>query len=181
MPDGSVVDTNGPANPYPSAITVSGVKQGRVLDVNLTLRGLTHTFPSDLNFLLVAPDGRNAIVMSDVGNPEGDEAVTDLTITLDDEATTNLPEDALLTSGAFKPTDGDSPGPSGTLETFPAPAPALSGATTLSTFDGGDPNGTWQLFILDDDSGDTGVIARGWSLEIKARTKATSHHRKGKH
>jgi subtilisin-like proprotein convertase family protein len=180
VPGAGVLDTFGPADPYPSAIAVFGIKQGRVVDVNLTLRGLSHGFPADLNLMLIAPDGRNAIVMSDVGEVDGDDAVTDLTITLDDEALAPLPEDGRLTSGSFRPTDGDIPGPSGELDAFPAPAPGVSGATALSIFDGGDPNGTWQLFILDDDNLDTGAVARGWSLEITASTKTKSQNKKGK-
>ena len=37
----------------------------------------------------------------------------------------------------------------------------------LSTFDGADPNGTWQLWVMDDASGDVGDI-RGWALRITA-------------
>ena len=33
-------------------------------------------------------------------------------------------------------------------------------------FDGTDPNGTWQLFVVDDEQGDKGAITGGWSLHI---------------
>jgi subtilisin-like proprotein convertase family protein len=179
IPDAQIVDGIGAANPYPSPINVSGLKEGRVVDVNLTLRGFSHTFPGDLNVLLVAPDGRNALVVSDVGDPDSNEAVVDLSITLDDEAATRLPEVALLTSGAFQPTDGSIPGPNGDIDGFPAPAPSPSGAVALSTFDGINPNGEWQLFVLDDEEDDIGAFAQGWSLEITASTKTKPG--KGKH
>jgi subtilisin-like proprotein convertase family protein len=47
-------------------------------------------------------------------------------------------------------------------------APTPSGNTALSQFNGANPNGTWQLFIRDDAQGESGQIARGWSLEITA-------------
>src|SRR5262249_33156585 len=37
---------------------------------------------------------------------------------------------------------------------------------TLSVFNGTDPNGVWQLFIMDDQGSDSGVISGGWRLVI---------------
>lgn len=39
----------------------------KVLNVTITLDGLTHTFPDDLDFLLVGPDGRSFEFWSDAG------------------------------------------------------------------------------------------------------------------
>jgi len=36
----------------------------------------------------------------------------------------------------------------------------------LSAFNGGSPNGTWALYVLDDSPGNSGVISGGWSLTI---------------
>ena len=55
-----------PATPYPSTCVVSGVT-GTVSDVNVNINGLTHTYPDDIDMLLVSPDGQNAIFMSDAG------------------------------------------------------------------------------------------------------------------
>ena len=63
-----------------------------------------------------------------------------------------------LASGAYLPSayiDGD---------TFDAPAPAGPYVADLTVFAGTDPNGTWQLFVMDDAGGDVGEIAGGWSL-----------------
>jgi hypothetical protein len=165
----------GPADPYPSAITVSGFKKGQITDLNLTLRGFSHTFTPDVDVLLVAPDGGNLVVMGDVG--EDDVPVTDLTLTIDDEAADPLPVGEPLISGAFQPLDqfGLSDLDNPTLLDFPAPAPAPSGDLALSTFDGSNPNGRWQLFVLDDTKGDTGSLGDGWTLEITAQVTTKKH------
>src|SRR4051794_17222396 len=55
-------------SPYPATITVSGVRSSaRIVDLNVTLTGLTHTQVEDLDILLVGPQGC-AILMSDVNN-----------------------------------------------------------------------------------------------------------------
>jgi hypothetical protein len=170
---GDVAATSGPADPYPTTIPVQGFKKAKITDLNLTLRGFGHAFPPDVDVLLVAPGGRNAVVMSDVGvNDAGDSGVVDLTLQLDDEAGTPLPFAELLSSGAFRPTaDADN-------AAFPAPAPATSANTALSTFDGIDPNGQWQLFVVDTGVADRGAISEGWSLEITAKAKKTRNKKK---
>jgi hypothetical protein len=53
---------------------------------------------------------------------------------------------------------------------FPDPAPAgLYASPSLSVFNGSNPNGTWQLYVIDDAAGDVGSIT-GWSLDISATT-----------
>ena len=58
----------GPATPYPSNCVISGLG-GTITDVNLELNGLSHTWPDDIDILLVGPGGQNAFVMSDAGGP----------------------------------------------------------------------------------------------------------------
>jgi subtilisin-like proprotein convertase family protein len=157
------------AEPYPSTIAVSGFKEGRIRDVNLKLIGLSHTFPDDVGVLLVGPRGQKALLMSDVG---ADLDVIDILLTLDDEAQDFLPDSAQLTAGTFKPTQGTT-GPTdeeGFLvpAKFPSPAPSGPYRRSLSVFDGTNPNGTWQLFVLDDSGFDAGSLG-AWKLRIKAR------------
>ena len=53
--------------------------------------------------------------------------------------------------------------------TFPSPANTLpTDGSALSVFDGTDPNGTWNLFVVDDVARTRGQFAGGWSLEITA-------------
>jgi uncharacterized repeat protein (TIGR01451 family) len=45
-------------------------------------------------------------------------------------------------------------------------APAPPYGSTLSVVNGGNPNGAWNLFVLDDQSPDSGIISNGWSLTL---------------
>lgn len=153
---GSVtIPNSGAATPYPSPIVVSGVT-GPVTKVRATLHALSHTFPGDLDVLLVGPGGQKVMLLSDAG---GGTDVNGVTLTFDDSAPA-VP--ATIVSGTFAPTNV------GTADPFPAPAPAAPYGASLSAFNGVDPNGTWQLFIVDDAGGDLGTLAGGWSLSFTA-------------
>jgi subtilisin-like proprotein convertase family protein len=148
---------------YPSSISVSGLDFQTISHLSITLDGLTHSFPSDLDVVLAGPGGQLSMLMSEVG---GDTRfpVTDLTLTLDDLAANSLPINSALTSGTFKPTRQF---PTLSFE-MPSPAPAGSSSApaSLSQFNGTDPNGTWNLFVVDESSPDSGTISRGWSMDI---------------
>jgi hypothetical protein len=163
-----------PATPYPSEITVSGFNQATILDVNLRLNGFRHTFPDDVGVLLVGPTGQSALLMSDVGSSN---SVAGVRLKLDDEATESLPdvvEDGRITDGTYKPTRGTSfefpPNNDGAEVpfSFPSPAPGGPYESSLSVFDGTDPNGIWKLYVLDDSDFDRGRFNRGWILQISA-------------
>ena len=151
-PANITIPDSGIATPYPSNLTVPAVA-GTVQKVTATLTGLTHTFPSDVDILLVGPGGQKVILMSDVG---GGGDVSNLTLTFDDSGPP-LGTGTLI-SGTFKPTDVDSG------ETWTAPAPTGPYGTLLSVFNGLDPTGTWKLYVLDDAGEDLGSISGGWSL-----------------
>jgi hypothetical protein len=161
VPNGAPVTLKGPAGPYPSTIEVSGLLNGIITDVDLLLLDFTHRIPEDVDILVSAPDGRQAFVMSDVGSTT---QVTNINLTLDDEADSSLPGNS-LDSGDFRPTDLNLAGAD--LDTFDVPAPVPDGTVALSTFDGANPNGTWRLFVMDDVSGDAGAIG-SWALRITA-------------
>jgi subtilisin-like proprotein convertase family protein len=169
----SIFPDPGLANPYPSQINVQNLS-GNINDIDLKLSGYSHNFPDDVAVLLVGPQGQKALLMSDVG---GDDfgRISDVNLTLDDEATKSLPDNGQIasgtqiTSGTYKPTRGtitSVTGDSTVPANFPAPAPVGPYATNLSVFDNTDPNGTWSLYVIDDTAGDTGQFAGGWSLEI---------------
>lgn len=144
----------GTATPYPSSIDVSGLGSS-VSAITVTLTNMSHTFPADVDILLVGPTGAGVILMSDVG---GGTDIVNVTLTFNDAAASGLP--ATIVTGTYRPTNANSPDP------FAAPAPAAPYATALSTFIGTNPNGAWRLFIVDDLAGDAGSIAGGWSLDI---------------
>ena len=151
---------NGPSVPYPSNITVSGLT-GPVTKVTATLNGLSHTVPVDLDVMLSGPvPSTNVVLMSDVG---GTAAASGTTLVFDDAAAGPVPTP--LVSGTFRPTDDDSDTADAA---FPAPAPAVSAATTLATFNGATGNGVWSLWVVDDATGDAGSVSGGWCLTFAA-------------
>jgi subtilisin-like proprotein convertase family protein len=165
------IDLKGPATTYPAAITVSGFKRGRIKDVNVRIPGFSHDFPDDVDILLVGPQGQQAIILSDVGGETATTSPVDLTI--DDEATQSLPVNGPLVNGTFDSTNAFGNEPGG-IDVFPAPASATSAGTGtfLFEFNGTNPNGKWQLFVVDDGTGDGGVLlAPGWTLTITARVR----------
>jgi subtilisin-like proprotein convertase family protein len=167
--------TPGKAFRYPSSIDVSG--QGAVTKVTVTITNYAHTFPDDVDILLVGPTGATCLLMSDCG---GDNAITSpVNITYDDAAASGLPDNpptAPLATGSYKPTRGtptlgSCASPSGDYcvpANFPSPAPAGPYGTTLAVFNGTNPNGTWKLYVIDDTGGDDGNIFNGWTLNITA-------------
>lgn len=175
IPGGAPTNDKGPASPYASAIAVSGFRNGKITDVNLIITDLTHSCYCDLDILLSTSDGRQALVMSDVGDGP-DVTDEDIDLILDDEAAASMPggEFTVLRSGTYRPTNIDG----FSEDTFDAPAPAPNGNVALSTFDGTDPNGTWQLWVMDNAAGDYGDI-ESWALEITAEVEKKVKHKKG--
>jgi len=148
----------GAGTPYPATLAVSGIA-GPVTKVTATLNDLSHTYPGDLDILLVGPGGQKTMLLSDCGGSFG---LVSVTLTLDDQASSVLPSFSQITSGAYKPTDYSSG------DAMPTPAPAGPYGTSFSVFQDVNPNGTWNLFINDDATGDFGNLAGGWSLNITA-------------
>jgi hypothetical protein len=155
----SIPDT-GQATPYPSTIQVSGLTTA-ITDVNVVLTGYSHTCPFDVAVLVVAPTGQQSLLMADLGTGLGCPAAAGANLTFDDAAASAVPYPP--TTGTWKPTDGDT----AAGNTFPAPAPAGdTHPASLAAFNGLVGNGTWSLYVLDENPGDTGTISGGWSLSI---------------
>jgi subtilisin-like proprotein convertase family protein len=162
LPNGAPVTTAGAASLYPSNISIGPVL-AQVASVSVTLTGLAHTFPSDLEVLLVGPGGQRVTLMSDVG---GGTDIGGVILTFEDGAAA-LPTSTVLRNGTYAPANY-----AGGTDVMPAPAPAGPYGSTLSIFNGTNPNGTWSLYISDSESGDAGSLAEGWSLSIGLETPA---------
>lgn len=157
------------ASVYPSPITVSG-EVGVIQRVSVTINGLSHAFPADVDFLLVSPSGRKSVLMSDFG--AGSPGVSNINVTLDDYADRPIPSTVTGTTGVPFVTGSYRPANSGTTDLFPAPAPAAPYTYTLSAFNGDLPNGTWNLYIIDDANLDGGTISGGWTITFDVRPPA---------
>jgi hypothetical protein len=147
------------ATPYPSSILVSGLS-GTVSSLQVKLNKFSHNYPDGVDILLVAPNGSNAIILSDIG---GASDVQDVDIALVDSAVNSLPDSRKLVTGNYQPTnmeDIDS------QDSWPDYGSAVSGKTKLSTFTGINPNGEWKLYAVNDETGSEGIIAGGWSLSV---------------
>ena len=151
--------TNTPtkATPYPSPLTVAGMP-GFITGISVTLSNVNHSFPGDIEVLLVGPKGQSAILMANAGSSM---ELTNVTITLSDFAPKPLPKTEQIVSGSYNPTYYNL-----SLPSWPSPAPSGPYPTNLSVFHGTQANGTWNLFVADDSRVDGGNISQGWSLTL---------------
>lgn len=162
----NVIPAIGTAARYPSMVNVHSVT-GPVQRVSLQLF-LQHAYPNDLDILLVSPDGRGVVVMSDVG---GTSPVTGAIIYIADFYAGPLPTTITGTSASGRPTN------IGGVDTWPIPAPKVTFGTDFAHFNGGPANGTWQLFVIDDASPDGGTLLQ-WTLQVNGQQFCSADHNK---
>jgi uncharacterized delta-60 repeat protein/uncharacterized repeat protein (TIGR01451 family) len=150
--------TPGTATPYPAVINVSGLA-GLVSKVTVTLTNLNHTWPNDIDILLVSPTGQNSYLMAKCGSSY---TVNNVTLTFDDAASNSLPQSSQIISGTYRPTSyAVAPPPFPAASTPPPPY-----GVGLSAFNGNNPNGNWSLYVIDDTPGNFGAISNGWVLNL---------------
>ncbi len=118
-----------------STIVIS--QTGLITDINVKLN-ITHTYDSDLDVFLIAPDATRVELFTDVG-AGGDNFSNTIT---DDEAATAITAGTAPFAGTYRP-EG-----------------------SLAALDGKNFSGTWTLEITDDAGGDTGTL-NSWSLIIE--------------
>ncbi len=150
-----IIPDTGTAAPYPSTITIAGVA-GLLSKVTVILSNINHTWPDDLDVLLVSPRGESIMLISDAG---GSADLVNTSVIFDPTASLSVSDDTAIAAGSFLPTDIDN------SDTLPAPAPGRPYLTTLGALNGSSPNGIWSLFVADDQAGDFGTIS-GWSLRV---------------
>ncbi|MBN1660382.1 MAG: proprotein convertase P-domain-containing protein [Anaerolineae bacterium] len=112
-----------------------------VLDVDVILNSIIHTYDGDLDIYLRHPDATEVELSTDNGS-SGDNYTN---TRFDDEAATPITSGSAPFTGSFQP-EG-----------------------SLATLDGKVANGTWTLRIYDDAGSDTGTL-QGWSLVVCGTT-----------
>jgi subtilisin-like proprotein convertase family protein len=96
--------------------------------------------------------------MSDVGGYQ--MQVTDLDVSLDDEAANPISAAAPVQSGTYRPTN------SGDGDQFLGVGLPSDTPSSLAVFKGAEANGTWELFIMDDNPDYSGTLNRGWEISV---------------
>ncbi len=167
-PGGVIADTNSdaitipsdaPANAsiFPTTLTFAATSiPTPPTALRVTLTGLTHSFPNDLDIFLMAPNGQVAVVMSDAGG--SGPGVSNVDLTFSDAASSAVPDGPA--SGTYLPTDITVGDP----DTLP---PGMVGplASNLNALLAGGTEGEWKLFVSDDTGGEGGGLT-SWSLEF---------------
>lgn len=163
-PAAILIPVGGTAALYPSNLTVSGLPTTGVTIRSIVLHGVTHTSSNDIDVVLQSPSGQNVLLMSDAG---GSNAIN-ATYTLMDFGS-QMSNSAANLTGTYKPSNFGIP------DNFPAPGPgAISQDPRISMFTG-NYNGTWKLFIVDDDgTSDQGIISGGYTINFDTVTTCYS-------
>jgi subtilisin-like proprotein convertase family protein len=158
-----VIPDFGAAAPYPSAITVAGAT-GNVVQVTVTIHGLSHPWPADVDLLLQAPGGQTIQLMGGSGSA----VLQNATLTFSDASTVLLPVSGPIFSGSYQPTVNGLPQP------LPPPAPPGPYGRSFSSLNGLSPNGVWSLYAADSTIGDAGWIGAGWTLNLRLSTNSAT-------
>jgi len=157
-----IIRSSGAGGSNPSRIVVSGVGTS-LTGLSVTLHAVGHTFPDDVDVALVGPTGAAVVLQSDCG---GSAAIGKVTYSFSDSGPALLPNAGGIGPGTYRPTDCESSDGLAALRAVLPGLPAGGVATLGAVFGGTDPNGTWSLYVVDDSSGDSGIIQEGWSLTI---------------
>ncbi len=166
--------TAGPANAYPSSISVSGVA-GTVTDVNVTILAMKAS--ADTDMVLRGPNGRQVMLMSDAciqgtslrGSWLFDDSAPGF-VSKSGPCSPSFPtQKSFLPSNYLAQPDAlDNSVEPDDLSVAPGgPPPPYVNA--LSSLSGGSPNGSWDLFVLDDNPACClgFSIDSGWALTLE--------------
>jgi subtilisin-like proprotein convertase family protein len=112
---------------------------GTIQDVNVAI-DITHTYDADLHVVLISPSGTRVKLFTNIG-VNGDNFHNTV---LDDSAIISITNQDAPFTGTFRPEE------------------------PLSTFNNEAAFGTWQLELIDDSIGDTGVL-NSWSITVNLK------------
>lgn len=145
----------GNGTPYPSTIGVVG-GPASITSISVRFHNLTHTFSADIDVLLVGPGGQSVVLMSDCG---GGTFLSGDTFTFTSIAGAPQATFTPFEGGTYSPTNSTNAG----TEAYGPPAPAGPYGADFSAMLGTNANGTWSLYVVDDQGSDVGSMA-GWSI-----------------
>ncbi|MEZ5323545.1 MAG: S8 family serine peptidase [Verrucomicrobiales bacterium] len=147
----------------PMTMDVTGAT-GTITGVHVRLFDISHENGADLDMLLVAPDGKSCILMSDASEGHG-FWLSQITFGTGDDVDQLPLFDQLQSSQTYGPGNY-----APINDTYPAGAPT-SYNESLEIFNGIDPNGQWKLYVVDDTpSQNDGWIRGGWELRFTTTT-----------
>jgi hypothetical protein len=141
------IPTSGASNPSPIVFNAVGL-DNVIQSVELSVNGISHTFPDDISGHLLNPAGAGVRLFSGPG--AGDPAVN-LTWLFTDSAAAPLPDTGTLTSGSFQPGQNQ-------WNDLPIGGPAITYGSAFSVWNGTNGNGTWNMYISDHIAGDGGSV-----------------------
>lgn len=156
-PAAITIPAGGAASPYSSDVSVYGLPTSGVTVKSVVLNNISHTRSEDIDIILQSPSGQNVILMSDAGGSNAVNATYTFTAVAPD-----LSSILLNPTGNYRPTN------SGVPDNFPAPGPGNVSQQfpSLSLFTG-NMNGTWKLFVMDDDgTANQGTISGGFTINF---------------
>ena len=148
----------------------------RLKTVNISLFGLSCTFPDDLDLLLVGPDGTNLLFWSDAG---GTHELFSQSFAMGDFGP-SLPDSGGVTSGSYRPADYGSVETSSNWAGLPPglvinhAAPNGAAAFDASFAGKWSDDTTWSLFVRDDNFVGSGSLGH-WGIAVTAQIICKPH------
>jgi uncharacterized repeat protein (TIGR01451 family) len=149
---------SGPSGPYATSNYVSGISN-YVANVSVTVSNLYHSYPHDIELLLLGPGGQSSVLMAAAA--AGTAANIPVTVTFDQTAATAISSSQSLSTGRYQPAEFATP-----VFTNGPVAPTGGFTANLSVFSGLQANGWWQLYAYDLSDGDYGAISNGWGISV---------------
>lgn len=157
---GITIPDSGTGTPYPAQLTVSGLGNN-LTGLTVALGNFEHTLTRDIGIVLQSPAGQNVMLVGRIGGDTGGP----INVSFDDASPNPAPSGSWTHGLVYRP--GELTFPPITFSDAGAHAEPTTWTTTLSSFNGSNPNGVWKLFVQDFAGGDEGSIG-SWSITATA-------------